>query len=142
MAYTIPRIGPPVIPCTPIDNIITDNYSPYNINFIYSGSAYATIGGYGVEVLYKNTSAQLEIDFHGNPSNGIYTTCNYNSFSFNNKNVYVRIKSGMSEFTVNSGGLIYIEEIDNELFTITFCELTYSAFSSDFPLAGKILIHK
>lgn len=141
IAYTIPKIGPPNIPCSLIDNVIVDNSISFNINYIYSGSAYATIGGYGVDALYKNTSALLEIDFHGKPSNGIYTTCKYNSFLFDDKNVYIKIKSGMSEFTVNSGGLIYIEEIDDELFTITFCELTYTAFSSEFPLAGKILIH-
>gem|GEM_PF-1579098 len=133
--YSIPHQGPPEIPCNIDDNLIIDNgiYSP--LNNIYAGQNVGIGGSFGVSVMYSN-NYELVISFNGRPNNGVYTT----GFWDETDKIYVTLNKGMVDISIKDDGLIYVEEIGDNSFSVTFCDLAYTAFSSEFPLAGRIIV--
>lgn len=140
LQYTIPSQGPPDVPCIIDNNLIIDNGIHSTINNIYAGQNPGVGGLFGINILYKNSNNVLDINFMVRPVNGIYTTDDITSVLEKPRKVYVTLKSGIMDLPVKNNGLIYVEELDDDLFAVTFCELIYTAFSSEFTLAGKIVV--
>ncbi len=82
------------------------------------------------------------IEFMRTPRNGIYTTCKYNNFANDKKNVFMSIKSSSNNFIINPNGKVYVtvDSVSKKI-SISFCDLTYEAFSTNFPLKGKVTIN-
>jgi len=140
--YSVPMPDPPIVPCTLTDNVIVPNGFSYNVSSVYTGAAYSIQGEYGINAsCYSSGGPTIKFDFHKAPLNGIYTTCNFSSFSNSEKNVYVSVKSGILDTPVNSGGKIYIEKINNDTIFVSFCDLTYTPYSSSLTLKGKFQTH-
>ena len=137
----IPRSGPPVVPCSLTDDVISEDGMTSNISSTYAGVNVATIGGYGVNSSYNIMGMKtIKLNFHSKPKNGIYRTSDYASFNQSSKNVYAEVHMGMSDYTISSGGLIYVQEIDTVTLAVSFCELKYTPNSTTIKVKGRIIV--
>jgi len=139
VAYTVPALMPPDVPCALYDNVIVENNSYYNISYIYAWSN-AGQGPYEIEVsCYHSAGPRIFLSFHGKPQNGIFNTCSSESFNNHHRNVHVTVKRAYSTYYVQSGGKVYVENNNNDTLIVSFCSLIYR-ISSDMELKGKIIV--
>ena len=136
--FIVPSLLPPEIPCTLSDNVISDNGINYNVENVYAADKLGIDDYYGIEATYGNHV--LLLSFLGRPVNGIYTTSGYDIFTQNYpKKTFITVKSGMSEYYINPGFSVYVEELENGGLAVTFCNMTYTAYSSDWEVIGRII---
>ncbi len=138
--YTVPYPAPDTAPCSLTDNRINDNHTAWNMtNITYGGNA--SFGSYGIQATDASGYEVVNIYFNKVPANGIYTTDGSEQDFTNNPNnkfSVLIVLGSFTQYTVNSGGKVYIAQSKNGSTTISFCTLTYTAFSSNFPISGEI----
>jgi hypothetical protein len=138
--YTVPYPAPDSAPCSLTNNVVTDNRIAWTMFYI-SGAGNASFGSYGIQASDMSGSEELNIYFNIVPVNGVYTTDGDEQDFIDNsyKKFSVLIVLGnFTQYTVNSGGKVYVAQNKDGTTTLSFCTLTYTAFSTNFPLSGKI----
>ncbi len=140
VAFTVPYIGPPVVPCTITPETINNGGVTYSISSANASQFLAEVGNYGIDASCFSTGGPtVHINFHTTPSNGIYTTSTYSSFDNSQNYVYVQVHLAGQIFPVQSGGFVYVSNENNEV-VVSFCDLMYTAFSSEWVMKGNVVI--
>lgn len=138
--YTVPYPAPDSAPCSLTNNVVNDNHTAWKMTDV-SGGGNASFGSYGVQANDASGSEVLNIYFNVVPVNGIYTTDGDEQDFIsnpNNKFSVLIVLGNFTQYTVNSGGKVYVAQNKDGSTTLSFCSLTYTAFSTNFPLSGKI----
>lgn len=136
--YTVPHPKPDSAPCSLTTNIINDNHNAWNMAYISNSGGF---GSYGIEASDATGYEVVNFYFNMTPVSGVYTTDGSEEDFIdnpNNKFSVLIVLGSFTQFTVNSGSQVYVAKYKDGTTTISFCTLTYSAFSSNFPIYGKV----
>lgn len=141
--YQVPFSNPPVVPCTLVDNKIVDNGYNYSVSYADTNGTPQHGGNFKVSIdCSLSANKMYYLEFMQTPRNGIYTTSDINSFTNDKKNVFVNIFTGFNYFYINPNGKVYVSvDSVSKKMSISFCDLTYLGFSTNFPLKGKVIIN-
>jgi hypothetical protein len=139
--FDVPVAGPPAAPCLLPENIITIDDIEMNVVAAVAGEQYAYAGNYGIDIICNDISLKkIDLDFLEKPVNGIYTTCSdYNLYN-GGKQVYAEAKMGNTGHTINYDGLVYIVELENGDYEVTFCTLYVYVFD-EYKLTGRAVVN-
>lgn len=138
-AYKIPEPTPIYAPCSININTVEEDNVPYNTYSEFASTNSGNAGNYGVDLMYRNISGQMNLNFSFNalPATGIYTTANLSNFSNDSKNVYVNLTNVS---TIKSGAKLYVENINSDSLRLTFCDFKYTQFSNEINLGGHLKV--
>jgi hypothetical protein len=131
--YKFPKSAPDTAPCNLINNDVKDDYNNVPLPIIRYGGEYAPIGNFGVQAT-DGVSELLNVYFLIDPVNGIYTVENGNFPGDSNPYEVVIELNGYNV----TGGNLYIAQNPDGSITLSFCGLSYVAFSVTYPVSAKV----
>lgn len=126
-----------VAPCTPTKNGIRYNSQNLTYSSVYAGTNAMSYGTYGL--VGNGTYSDLYIEFSEAPVTGRYTTV-HSTETIGSNNCLVHGTFGYPNsqpYFAQSGGYVYVTQNGTNLYSVTFCNLTFSSccasyvFSSD-----------
>jgi hypothetical protein len=137
--YTVPSATPEYAPCagTIPANSVVDNKVTYAMTYIYYDNTSAQYGNVGIET-QNGSSEFVNIYFTAAPVNGIYTTVYDPTTLSSDPNPYDCTILVNNSYAVNAGGKVYVAIGTGGTGTITFCSISYVAFSTTFFVSGNI----
>src|SRR6185312_1475694 len=130
--YTVPYPAPDSAPCSLTNHVVNDNHIAWKMIYV-SGGGNASFGSYGVQANDASGNEVVNIYFNMIPVNGIYTTDGDEQDFIdypNNKFSVLIVLGNFTQYTVNSGGKVYVAQNKDGSTTVSFCTLTYTAFST------------
>ena len=137
--FTVAHAKPALAPC-PLSNMkLVDQGNPYPIDFVYSGTGYASYGVWGLEVDYNSGNNALRMDFNKVPTNGAYVVQgDAGQFSSDNnpKEVYAELDV-FNTYNMQSGDSVYVSENADKSISFSFCHLHYIMGSASISMAGQ-----
>ena len=137
--YTVSHAKPAVAPCSLTSSNIVDQGTSYSVDFVYSGTNYASYGVWGLEADYNGGNNALRMDFNKTPTNGAYVVQgDAGQFSGNNNpnEVYAELDE-FNTYNMQTGDSVYVSENADKSISFSFCSLHYSVGSSKIKLAGQ-----
>ena len=138
--FYIPISEPPTVPCTVPENQVYYNNVYQTMSSVQSGNIAGVNmqGSFGL--LGSNQTGNLKVlaDFYSVPANGIYTTVDNTGSSLAPGKVILRIQGSGTWRQVESGGNVYVENIDDQEFQVSFCDLSYSVLGTNYEFKGNL----
>jgi hypothetical protein len=132
-----------VAPCTPTKNSINYNLQNLTYSNVSAGTYGLSYGTYGL--VGNGTDSDLYIEFSKIPVTGRYTTADEtNGIGATECLVHGTFGAPYGEpYFANSGDYVYVTKNGTNLYSITFCNLTFNSccasyvFSSDGNLTAE-----
>ena len=134
---TFKETGPPIVPCVLTAGELVDNGSSFYASAI-AGEGWALYGNYAIVV--SISGKEYNFSFTKKPGNGIYTTSSGGDVNSSDENVYVSLNNGFSTYSMAPGGSVYVVENGDGTVTLSFCNLTYTPFSSPYIISGQVKV--
>jgi|SRR6185437_4448139 len=140
--FTVPTATLDSASCPLNADVVTDNGTNWNMAFIATGPSYAPQGVFGIQASDVTSTETVTIQFKSTPINAIYTTEAGLPFNSDNNPYEVNISLQVGPFTnytINTGGKVYVTVYKSGTVTVSFCSLTYTFSGTNYPFSGKIL---
>lgn len=140
--FVVPSLTAPAAPCELTAGVIEVGSSYQPVSSTTQGEVYASYGDYGIVVSTGGPFSGFEFnfDFPQKPTNGVYEVKNFSSYNYTggNRETYIKVVGGWSLGSSLKGGKLYVTLNPDESYTLEFCDIEISIFSSTLEMMGKV----
>jgi len=131
VGFTTPKLELD-IPCNVVNNTLS--FNSIVLTNVRAGWDMPLYGDYGLRG--NSLNIDFTIGFEKPPRSGVYQ-----NVGFNTPNDFLWIKECTMSATnigIGPGGLVYVNRISEDNYSITFCDIVFSAGVSNFPVSGNL----